>query len=141
MDNVPLTTGAWITLRVTHNSTAPATMKGFISDRKMQEYFLHEERNEEERVGAAQTAKTVEHRCCAGIIGNLLFVLSGGHRPARYTGSYGITPSSPRGGKTLLGLRHVSKAGSRPVGVAAVSIAVRHGSPSATAWTPRRRRQ
>src|SRR5438105_15737174 len=77
----------------------------------MKGYFIHEERSEGERVGAAQTAKTVEHRCCADIIGNLLFVLSGGHRPARYTGSYGITPFSPRGGKTLLGLRHGVQSG------------------------------
>ena len=74
---------------------SPSNNEGiYISDKKMQGYFIHEERHEGERVGAAQTAKTVEHRCCAGIIGNLLFVLSGGHRPAKYTGSYGITPSS-----------------------------------------------
>jgi hypothetical protein len=37
MDNVPLTTGAWITLRVTHNSTAPSAMKEDISGRNERE--------------------------------------------------------------------------------------------------------
>jgi hypothetical protein len=30
MDNVPLTTGAWITLRVTHNSTSPNSKEGIL---------------------------------------------------------------------------------------------------------------
>jgi hypothetical protein len=35
MDNVPLTTGAWITLRVTHNSTAPTTARDlFLAEMK-----------------------------------------------------------------------------------------------------------
>jgi hypothetical protein len=37
MDMLCMTTGAWITLRVTHNSTAPATTKGYILGRNERE--------------------------------------------------------------------------------------------------------